>query len=161
MKGIFIGLLFLFGASVESQTGSPPRTAATPARPTPPPAKGEPVWPAWFDKNTMVTEKPAYVHILWNARDAAAYLDGKDKKRRLAEAARQLVLLQYPKGSRDSVRIDVVFVKDRDQYGLPKWDALQRVAHLEFSRSRLLAPDGAFRRVSGNPEEGFDKFEIF
>jgi hypothetical protein len=109
----------------------------------------------------MVTEKPAYVHILWNARDAEGYLEGKEKKRRLAEAARQLVLLRYPKGTRDSVRIDVVFVKDRDQYGLPKWDTLQKIAHLEFLRSRLLTSDGAFQRTSGNPEEGFDKFEVF
>lgn len=160
MKNILLGLLWLLAANSSGATAG--STAAPPLTPPPSAAvKGEPAWPVWFDKNTMVTEKPAYVHILWNARDAAGYLEGKEKKRRLAEAARQLVLLRYPKGSRDGVRIDIVFVKDRDQYGLPKWDTLQKIAHLEFLRSRLLTPDGAFRQASANPEEGFDKFEMY
>ena len=122
---------------------------------------GEAPWPSWFEKNTQVTEKADYVHILWNARDADAYLQGKEKKSRIAEAARQLVLLTYPKGARDRVRVDIVFVRERDQYGLPKWDTLQRVAHLEFSKSRLLQPAGPKPRGSNDLSAAFDKFEVF
>ena len=118
-------------------------------------------WPSWFEKNTQVTEKADYVHILWNARDANAYLQGKEKNRRIAEAARQLVLLVYPKGARDRMRVDIVFVRERDSYGMPKWDTLQRVAHLEFSKSRLLSSAGPTPRGSSDPSAAFDKFEVF
>lgn len=164
MKSILLGLLWLLASDAgrgQTKSSPGPATPTRPAAATPAAAGGEPRWSAWFEKNTMVTEKTGYVHILWNARDAAAYLQGKEKKRRIAEAARQLVLVRYPKGSRDSVRLDVVFVEARDEYGAPKWDSLQRVAHLEFSKSRLFGPDGATRPTSGNPEDGFDKFEVF
>jgi hypothetical protein len=163
MKSILLGLIWLLARDATGQTKARPSPAAPtrPAAAAPVPAGSEPPWSAWFEKNTMVTEKTGYVHILWNARDAASYLQGKEKKRRLAEAARQLILQRYPKGSRDSVRLDVVFVEARDEYGAPKWDSLQRVAHLEFSKSRIVGPDGAARRSSANPEERFDKFEVF
>ena len=28
-----------------------------------------PDWPAWFAKNTVVTDKKSYVHFFWNAND--------------------------------------------------------------------------------------------
>ena len=122
---------------------------------------GETPWPVWFEKNTQVTEKAEYVHIFWNARDASAFLQGKEKKSRIAEAALQLVLLKYPGGARDRVRLDIVFVSERDAYGMPNWATLQRVAHLEFSKARLLQWPRTTARGPNDLSAAFEKFEVF
>jgi len=123
-------------------------------------AESAPDWPVWFAKNTVVTDKKAYVHFSWNANDAKDRFstNGRDKDALLAEAARQLVALQYPKAATaDAMRVDVVFVAERDEYGMPKWDTMKRVAHLEFSKKTLSAtPPNA-----SEPRRGFDKFEVF
>ena len=50
----------------------------------------------------------------------------------------------------------LLFVAQRDEYGNPKWDTLQRVAHAEFSRKRVTeAAAGA------ELEKAFTKFEVF
>jgi hypothetical protein len=117
-------------------------------------------WKTWFEKNTTLTEKHGYIHIFWNAQEARSYLEGKEKKRRIAEAARHLVTLLYPNGLQDRVRIDIVFVLERDQYGMPKWDSLQRVAHLELSKARLLQA-GSGKRDAEIPPSAFEKFEVY
>ncbi len=124
------------------------------------PAAPAPDWPAWFARNTVVTDKKTYVHFFWNANDVKDRFstNGKEKDALLAEAARQLVALQYPKAATaDAMRVDVVFVAERDEYGMPKWDTMKRVAHLEFSKKTLsqTPPDAS------DPRRGFDKFEVF
>ncbi|HEY1252389.1 MAG TPA: hypothetical protein VGH97_14500 [Thermoanaerobaculia bacterium] len=119
-----------------------------------------PDWPAWFAKNTVVTDKKTYVHFFWNANDVKDRFaaNGKDRDALLAEAARQLVALQYPKGATaDAMRVDVVFVEQRDEYGMPKWDTMKRVAHLEFSKKTQSETAPA----ASDPRRGFDKFEVF
>ena len=125
------------------------------AEPAPPPP-----WAEWFAKNTVATDKKAYVHFFWNANDVKDRFptDGRARDAMLAEAARQLVGLQYPKtATADSIRVDVVFVAQRDEYGMPKWDTMRRVAHLEFSRKTLEAA----RPDESDPRRGFDKFEVY
>ena len=111
-------------------------------------------WDAWFEKNTLVTDKseapwdysPAdsgpyvpYVHFFWNAQDFKVNFELKDKKNRLAEAALELVKRLYPKTAKaDLMKVDIVYVLQRDNYGMPSWDSLIRVAHLEFSRTLAL-----------------------
>jgi anaerobic selenocysteine-containing dehydrogenase len=113
-------------------------------------------WATWFEKNTTVSDKGAYVHILWDANAVRTRFEGKDKRALIAEAARQLALLRYPKtATADQIRVDIVFVTQRDEYGNPKWDTLQRVAHLELSRKL------AGQAAAADPEKGFQKFEIF
>lgn len=117
-------------------------------------------WAEWFAKNTVATDKKAYVHFFWNANDVKDRFstDGKARDAMLAEAARQLVALQYPKtATADAIRVDVVFVAQRDEYGMPKWDTMRRVAHLEFSRKTLEAT----RPDESDPRRGFDKFEVY
>jgi hypothetical protein len=138
---------------------APTEPALSPAH-APEPGSGGPAalpWSSWFEKNTTVSDKGAYVHILWDANAVRSEFEGKDKRALIAGAARQLALLRYPKtASADKVRVDIVFVTQRDGYGNPKWDSLQRVAHLEFSRKRVAeAPPGA------KLEKAFDKFEVF
>lgn len=128
--------------------------AAEPPPPQPPP------WAAWFAKNTVVTDKKAYVHFFWNANDVKDRFEGKgrEKDALLADAARALVALSYPKeATADAVKVDIVFVAERDEYGMPKWDTMRRVAHLEFSKKTLAqTPPSA-----SEPRRGFDKFEVF
>lgn len=121
-------------------------------------AESSPPWPEWFAKNTVVTDKKAYVHFFWNANDVKSRFEGKDKESLLAQSARALVALSYPKGATaDAMRVDIVFVAERDGYGMPKWDSMRRVAHLEFSKKTLeQTPPSA-----SEPRRGFDKFEVF
>ena len=113
-------------------------------------------WSTWFEKNTTVSDKGTYVHILWDAYAVRSRFEDKDKRAFIAEAARQLTLLRYPKtASAEQMRVDIVFVTERDEYGSPKWDTLQRVAHLEFPRALASQPSGP------DPEKGFTKFEVF
>lgn len=112
--------------------------AALPAGPAPVPSAAGPPWAAWFEKNTMVTDRKTYVHVFWNAQEARKALTGPDRKLLLAQAARQLAATKIPqKTTSDRVKLDVVFVRERDNYGMPRWDTLEKVAHLEFSRRKV------------------------
>lgn len=100
---------------------------------------------AWFQKNVVATDKKAYVHLFWNAEGARAALAGKERRVLVARAARHLAAREMPKGATaDLVKLDVVFVKERDGYGMPRWETLEKVAHVEFGRARLVSslPDG-------------------
>jgi hypothetical protein len=119
-----------------------------------------PDWPAWFAKNTTVTDKKTYVHLFWNANDVRARFEGKDREALVVEAARQLVTREFPaKSTADLVKVDVVFVAERDGYGMPKWDTLRRVAHLEGSRKRILAVPPA--AAPSQVRQAFDRIELF
>lgn len=114
------------------------KAAATPAVPTPSAAREAEPWAGWFAKNTMVTDKKTYVHVFWNAQDARAQLSGPGKRDIVIRAAAELVRTAWPKkATADIVKVDIVFVRERDNYGLPKWDTLERVAHVELLRSKL------------------------
>jgi hypothetical protein len=149
-----IGIFWAAAVFPARMMGGP--AAATPvAVATPGTLSGLP-WSSWFEKNTTVSDKGAYVHILWDANAVRSRFEGKDERVLIAEAARQLALLRYPKSaSADQIRVDIVFVTERDEYGNPKWDTLQRVAHLEFSRKLVGQASGA------DAERGFQKFEVF
>ncbi len=120
-------------------------------------------WDAWFKDNAMVTDKTDYVHFFWNAQDFKANFEVKEKKKRLAEAALQLVSRLYPSDAKaDLVKVDIVYVLERDVYGQPKWDSLQQVAHLEFLRSK----DSKLAKTKKEPsdealQKAFDKFDLF
>lgn len=120
-------------------------------------------WDDWFKSNAMITDKIDYVHFFWNAQDFKANFEVKDKKVRLAEAALELVKRLYPADAKaDMVKVDIVYVLERDSYGLPKWDSLQQVAHFEFLKSKALKPgkkkpiptDAVMKKI-------FDKFEFY
>jgi hypothetical protein len=119
-------------------------------------------WDLWFKKNNMVIDKTDYVDFFWNANDFKANFEVKDKDARLADAAVYLVKKLYPAYLKaDLVKVDIVYVLERNSYGMPDWDSLQQVVHIEFSRSKIMAgnkyPD--FSTIS--PDKFFDKFQIF
>lgn len=97
-----------------------------------------PDWDSWLAKSTLVSDKKAYVHILWNAQDRKADLAGSGRSAFLAEGACQVVLRRYPKtATADLVKVDVVLIREKDSYGEPKWDTMEKVAHFEASRRRI------------------------
>ena len=120
-------------------------------------------WDIWFKKNTMVTDKTDYVHFFLNAQDFKANFEGKDKKIRLSEAALELVKRLYPADAKaDLVKVDIVYVLERDSYGLPKWDSLQQVAHFEFAKSKGLKLIGKKSHLTeALLSKAFDKLVIY
>ena len=120
-------------------------------------------WDTWFKNNAMVTDKSTYVHFFWNAQDVKMNFEVKSKKQRLGEAALQLVSRLFPADSKaDQVKVDIVYVLQRDSYGKPMWETLQRVAHFEFLRSKVLSPDR--NRVflnEGELKKVFNTFEFY
>jgi len=119
-------------------------------------------WDLWFKHNTIITDDSAYVHFFWDANDFKANFEVKDKESRLADAAIYLVKKAYPSSATaDLVKVDIVYVLERDIYGEPKWDSMQQVLHVEFLRSKVMAskklPDFSINK----PAKVFDKFQIF
>jgi hypothetical protein len=128
-------------------TSSVASTATAPAFPA-----------AWFDKNVIVTNKEGYVHVFWNAQEARGALAGPDKRVVLARAARRLAAEKVRAGA-GLVKMDVVFVRERDRYGVPRWDTLEKVAHLEFSREALL--EGLKEGVAPDQAQMARLFQVF
>ncbi len=119
-------------------------------------------WDLWFKDNAIATDKNEYIHIFWNANDFKANFELKDKARRMADAAIYLVKKVAPADSKtDLMKVDIVYVLQRDDYGLPKWDSMQQICHIELLRSKVFKgkklPD--FSKVS--PEKVFSKFQMF
>jgi hypothetical protein len=175
MKKTLLFCLLLAGSTVFA--GTSPQPAATPTSsyrsvmggtPTPWILKKwnlpEVPWETWFKDNTMVTDKGKYVHFFWNAQDFKVNFEGKERKQRLAESALELVKRLYPaKAKADWVKVDIVYVLERDEYGLPKWDSLKKVAHLEFYRSKVpkqpALSDSMF--TADFLKKTFDKFDTY
>jgi|HubBroStandDraft_1064217.scaffolds.fasta_scaffold40512_2 hypothetical protein len=120
-------------------------------------------WDNWFKDNAMVTDKTDHVHFFWNAQDFKVNFEVKEKKARLAQAALELVNRLFPADAKeDPVKVDIVYVLERDSYGQPKWDTLQQVAHFEFSRSKALQAAGKKNSFSATwMKKFFDKSDFF
>jgi hypothetical protein len=142
-------------------------TAASPAKSTSTaPSKNASAidWNAWFKKNVMASDKKEYVHIFWNAQDVRKQFEGKSRVSMLAQASVELIRRQYPtKATADLVKIDIVFVKERDEYGMPKWSSMERVAHLEGSKSELLQmkPDTWKKSKDAEMKALFKDFRVY
>jgi hypothetical protein len=93
-------------------------------------------WDDWFKGYTKVTDKKDYIYLFWNAQDFKSHFEVKEKKVRMAEAALELaVRLGSSTFASDLAKVDIVYVLERDNYNMPKWETLQKQAHFEFSRS--------------------------
>jgi len=169
MKRIIWGLSLLAAATLWAQETVPTPEDRTGVYLTPTPSVlskwGMTVvpWDAWFKNNSMVTDKTDYVHFFWNAQDFKTNFEVKDKKLRLEEAALELVARLYPADSKaDTVKVDIVYVLERDNYGQPKWDSLQQVAHFEFLKSKVPKPAKLKRDLSAaSLEKILSKVEIY
>jgi hypothetical protein len=120
-------------------------------------------WSRDFGKNVIVTSKKDYIHLFWNAHDARGRFVGAERRARIVEAAARLVLECCPDTSvPDTVKADIAFIPENDEYGKPNWASLVRVAHFEASRAKL----GKWGRESAGsearpPESLFEKIEVF
>lgn len=152
----------LFATAAPAAPPATPLARATPAvtaTASAPAPTAVPAFPAaWFDKNVIVTNKEGYVHVFWNAQEARGALTGPDKRVVLARAARRLATEKVSAGT-GLVKMDVVFVRERDRYGVPRWDTLEKVAHLEFSREALL--EGLKEGVVPEKAQMAKLFEVF
>ena len=154
-------LPLLFAAAPPDAPPSTPLPKATPlvkATASVAPAAAPEFPAAWFDKNVIVTNKAGYAHVFWNAQEARGSLAGPDKGVLLARVARRLTAEKVGAGV-DRVKLDVVFVRERDRYGMPRWDTLEKVAHLEFSRGALL--EGLKEGVVPEKAQIAKLFEVF
>ena len=151
-------IFVLLTAGAWAQTPTP---ETTPGGAVPAPSAGIP-WKTWFEKNTVVADKGDYVHFFWNAQDVKDQLEAPNRTSLLAQAARELAKNLTPAGAQaDLMKVDIVYVAERDDYGMPKWDSLSRVAHLEFSRAKLLAvPVKVFLGKEETIKKQFTDFEI-
>ncbi len=166
MKFVLAIFMFLTGTVVDAQEMRDPSLSSPPSLQAKPLAKwivNKVPWDEWFKKNCQVTDKAEYVHFFWDAQDFKLNFEVKDKKSRLADAALQLVSRLYPQdATADRVKVDIVYVLERDSYGLPKWDSLQQVAHFEFLKSKaskLIKHKVPLTEIQ--MKKIFDKFEIF
>lgn len=152
----------LFAAAVPTALPATPLAKATPlvtsTASVAAPAAAAAFPAAWFDKNVIVTNKEGYVHVFWNAQEARGALTGSDKRVVMARAARRLAAEKVRAGA-DRVKMDIVFVRERDRYGMPRWDTLEKVAHLEFSREALL--EGLKEGVVPEKAQMARLFEVF
>ena len=151
---IFFGIwLFLLGTGWAFAQDTTPTPASPVGTAAPAVKSGEIPWAVWFKKNTMVTDKKEYVHFFFNAQDFKAHYEGDNKSAMIAQTAAQMVASLYPvTATSDTIKMDIVYVLDRDQYGLSKWDSLERVAHLEFLKSAVLK--------NGKPKKNFSPKDI-
>lgn len=163
MKKWLAILFFLIVAPVMAQVSTPTPTALLPGKWT----AAKVPWDLWFKDNTIVTnktntDKTEYVHFFWNANDFKANFEVKDKESHLADAAVYLVKNLFPADAKaDLVKVDIVYVLERDNYGEPKWDSLQQVLHVEFLRSKMMAGKKLPNFSVKAPDKVFDKFQIF
>ncbi len=157
MKKIYL-LVLLFTAAFAWAESTPTPTPLLPGKW----AAIKIPWSLWFKKNALITDKTDYVHFFWNANDFKANFETKDKKQRLTDAAVQLVSRLYPETAKaDLVKVDIVYGLERDDYGDPKWDSLQQVAHFEFLRSKTAKLKKTRVFTDAVIQKYFKKYEIF
>jgi hypothetical protein len=171
MKRILSLALWLMAGTLWAQasdSSTPATTQGSPyATPTPTIVKkwnfSAIPWGDWFKDNANVTDNTDYVYFFWNAQDFKANLEVKDKKRRLAEAALQLASRLFPAGAKaDTVKVDIVYILERDAYNQPKLNTLQKVAHFEFHRAKALKLATGKKEPSlKDLQKAFDKFVIY
>ena len=83
----------------------------------------------------LVTPKPGYVHLLWNAFPYQAAIKGAGKAFSFEAAATDLAkgpgLEASPKAK--VFRVDLVEFPEKDNYGAPRWDKIQFLGKFEVT----------------------------
>lgn len=98
----------------------------------------------WMLKYVNVTPRADYVHVLIDSETIHQSLEGQGNHGAVARTAYDLVhSFRFTENVPDTVKLDVVYFENRDNYGAPLWDSIKRIGHLEFSRKALalVSPD--------------------
>lgn len=164
-KGV-LAILLVFGISNAYGQEAAPVATPTPCAPALKLDPKAPIpWDQWFqaDDYTIATDKTDYAYFFWDAQPSRSWFEAKEKKTRLAEAALQLVNRLYPAGAKaDLVKVDIVYVLERDNYCHRKWESLQKAAHFEFSRARAQQQVKTKKPLSeGSFKKFFSQFEFY
>jgi hypothetical protein len=97
----------------------------------------------------LVTQKPNYVHILWDAFPERAAIQAAGKSFSLKKAVLDLVLgpglAAVP--SSKTMKIDVTEFPERDDYGAPRWDKIQFLGRFE---AKLVSGKWSIRKLPQN-----------
>jgi hypothetical protein len=92
----------------------------------------------WMEKYVIVTPKEGYVHVLLDTDTLYGTFQGNGAHNTMALQALNLAQkYKFAEGASDTVKLDVVHFKERDNYGAPQWDTLKRLARFEFTRKGL------------------------
>lgn len=90
-------------------------------------------------RDVLVTPKADYVHVLWNAAARRAELEGPSARALLPALVARLASRVVAPSAPAVVRVDVVFVRENDAYGRPRWDSVRRLARFTGKRAALSA----------------------
>jgi hypothetical protein len=130
-------------------------------------------WDQWFkikktssserkDYNTTIEDKTSYIYFFWDAQDYKANFEVRDKETRLADAALQLVSRLYPPQAKaDLIKVDIVYFLEKDTYGDPTDDSIQRVAHFELSKKKIAKITNTDSLSNAAFQNIFNKFEVY
>lgn len=132
----------LLGVAGASLSAPPPTPAADEAR------------------DVLVTPKADYVHVLWNAAARRAELEGPSARTLLPALVARLASRVVASTAPAVVRVDVVFVRENDAYGRPRWDSVRRLARFTGKRAALSAW-AASNATGPAPGDLFDAVEWF
>jgi hypothetical protein len=132
--------------AVQAQTT--PLATATTVKTVVAPSNSSTWTKAWTDKYVIVTSKSEYTHVLIDVEPLRSTFEGSGMH---SAALLEVIQLTQSSGllnpASDLIKVDVVAFKNRDNYGAPMWDSMQRFAHFEFSLKAILkTPADAFQK---------------
>jgi hypothetical protein len=95
-------------------------------------------WTNWFADSVFIKKKKDYTYVLWDISKSeytSADQLGEQAIRYVSAKLCKDVINQEQASK--LVKVDVVKVKEQDQYGKPRWDTVERIAHTEVECLKL------------------------
>lgn len=93
----------------------------------------------------QISSKKDYIYILKDIMPCSLDADSLDNKNFLQYLILKIILTGLKTSpQKDLIKTDIVRIKEQDQYGKPRWDTIDRIAHMEVSwkgLSEVLAND--------------------
>jgi hypothetical protein len=142
----WLSLLCILGCKAE-RTPSINNAAGQAARPCP----SGIVWSALFDDTTVMTSKESYLHLLWNMEKAIPVMGSTTAGDFYTCAVPPLLSKVAAAGMKeDECHIDIVQILSKDQYGMPVWSSVKRIASIAVRRSAIAQLSES---AKSNPDE--------
>jgi hypothetical protein len=95
-------------------------------------------WANWFVDSVFIIKKKEYTYVLWDISKSeytsADQLAEETIKYVSAKLCKDVVNQEQ---ASNLVKVDLVKVKEQDQYGKPRWDTVERIAHSEVECLKL------------------------
>lgn len=88
------------------------------------------------EKHVLLTEKPEYIHVIFDAYPYRQKISELGKKFTLLRAAKELaqsyVFVKFPKARK--AKIVIVEYAERDEYGSPVWEHVVKLGEFEAGK---------------------------